>query len=357
LAAIVETALRNTNATGFPPDVLGRLQVELLLDGNDSYQLGALTTDKRTVWDMFVLDYQVPDPLLVIVHPEALEHYKRMFLFLFGLRKVEYLLNLTWRQSAVLQHALQTSAQYNGLTVSTSPEYAQSIVLQRHVSMTRQAMMHFVVNLKSYLMFEVLEGGWKELARTMQEAETLDGAVEAHDVYLEGICRKSFLRTDSTSGNTPLGEHIHTLLGLVSEFCSYQEDVFGDSIEAAERAAQKRRDAEVRLKQGQWGFSSDKEVTEEGVFFGLADVGKMVELDRISKTFSHQITTLLQKLDDKLNGGLAHDEEPGSPVSTPSRGVQEQQSEMSRSQDDLNSLRFLAFQLDCNKFYSIQENE
>ena len=363
LAAIVDTALRNTNATGFPDDILARLQPELLLNAQEKdtqYQFGppkrgkhSKSSSNRTVWDMFVLEYQVPDPLLVIVHPQAVKMYKQIFLFLFGLRRVEFLLNLTWRQSAVLQHALQTSAQHNGLTVTTSPEYAQSIVLLRNVSMTRQAMMHFVVNLKSYLMFEVLEGGWKQLKVTIEEAETLDESIASHDSYLEGIRRKSFVDQDE------LGAHVQRLLQLVNEFCTYQERVFGAATEAAERAAEKRREAEKRLKKGQWGF--EEELTEEGTFFGLANTNKIVDLDRILGTFRLEVLSLLQALDTKLNGGVVVPETvPSSPgMHTPSAEPRDDSSastkpgeHMANTQDDLNSLRFFAFQLDCNKFYS-----
>ena len=45
-------------------------------------------------------------------------------------------------------------------------------------------MMHFVCNVKSYLMFEVLEGSWKKLVSTIDAAQTLDEVITAHDNYL-----------------------------------------------------------------------------------------------------------------------------------------------------------------------------
>jgi gamma-tubulin complex component 3 len=125
LAAIVDSALRNTNATGFPSDILARLHVELNLKPNDDarFQFAApkgveSSKDTRTVWDIFELEYQVPDPLLVIVHPEAMGLYKTMFHLLFDIRRLEFMLNLTWRQSATLQHSLQKMVQRNGVTVN-----------------------------------------------------------------------------------------------------------------------------------------------------------------------------------------------------------------------------------------------
>ena len=76
LLAIVEGALRSTNAKYLPQYVLDRLQVELLMDpDDDAYNMfgpdrrvGADDQDQRTVWDIFMLDYQIPEPLLAILY-------------------------------------------------------------------------------------------------------------------------------------------------------------------------------------------------------------------------------------------------------------------------------------------------
>ena len=109
LVAMVEGALRSSNAVHFDPEILERLQVELRIDSGDSvrYMFGVASEtekDTRTVWDVFTLDYVLPEPLKAVVHGQAMEHYESLFFFLFGLRKVEHMLNHTWRQSAVLQH-------------------------------------------------------------------------------------------------------------------------------------------------------------------------------------------------------------------------------------------------------------
>jgi gamma-tubulin complex component 3 len=364
LAATMETALRGTNASDFPPHVLKRLQVELLLDADDDawYMFAPRRNDdgevdERTVWDIFALEYTVPDPLTAIVHPAAMKDYKLMFLFLFGLKKVEFMLNYTWRQSAVLQHALHRSAQHNGINVATSKPYAQATVLLRKISMTRQAMMHFVTNLKSYLMFEVLEGGWADLELTIQHAQTLDEIVQAHDRYLRGICRKSLLRPSKDFGDkSDIGQQLSVLLRLSSEFCLYQETLFGDAQQAADRASQKRQEAEQRLTEGQWGFNSEVEMPEEEFFFGLANVFKLQEVDRLAEVFNRQILGLLRVLDSKVNGGPASATDmPASPSpkkhSKPNDGL-----ENTDDQDDLDSLRFLTFQLDHNSYYGVYGN-
>lgn len=359
LAVTMESALRSTNASDFPPHILKRLQVELLLDADDDawYMFAARrntdddddAVDERTVWDIFALDYTVPEPLTAIVHPAAMKDYKLMFLFLFGLKKVEFMLNYTWRQSAVLQHALHTSAQYNGIKVATSRAYAQATILLRKIAMTRQAMMHFVTNFKSYLMFEVLEGGWADLARTIKDAQTLDEIVQAHDRYLNGICRKSLLRPSKDFGeNIDVGQQLSVLLRLSNEFCWYQETLFGDAQQAADRAFQKRQEAEQRLTEGQWGFHSEEERTEEESFFGLANISKLEEVDRLAEVFNRQILRLIRVLDSKVNGAPASAADK-TPV-TPSKN---EAFDSTDDQEDLDSLRFLTFQLDHNCYYGV----
>ena len=339
LTAIVDTAVRSTNASSFSDDVLSRLHVKLLSDNEEEGPLMSFEdrADAKTVWDLFQLEYKVPDPVQTIVHAKIAAQYQRMCRFLFGLRRVEFLLNLTWRQSSVLQHALQATAAYNSVTAP-----AAALSLLRHISTTRQAMRHFVGNFKSYIMFEVVEGEWTELLGTLAHAETLDEVMEAHNDYLEGVCRKGLLT------------QVPRLLALVREFCQYQEDLLGSALQAAECAAEKRRLAEDRLEQGEWGFSSERERSEEASFFGLADAEKRVHLDRLSRDFHKQVVALLQSLDAKLNGGPVYEER--STPGTPSDDRTEEGYDES-GQEDLDALRFLTFQLDSNKFYSVQQSE
>lgn len=247
--------------------------------------------------------------------------------------------------------ALQTSAQYNAIDISTSKGYSQATILLRRISMTRQSMMHFVVNLKSYLMLEVIEGGWKELERDIEKAQTLDDVIQAHDRYINGVLRKSLFgqHMDADASETP-----RLLLSLADVFCTYQQQLFDQALEAAERASRKRREAEERVTQGEWGFQSEKEMKEEESFFGLADDSKLDAADRISENFSELIVEMLNALDRKLNGSPVWDET--SSLATPLYSVGDRAMQH-EDKDDLDSLRFLTFQLDHNGFYGTSDSQ
>lgn len=231
-----------------------------------------------------------------------------------------------------------------------------------------QSMNHFVVNLKSYLMFEVLEGGWKNLVRDIEEAQTLDQVISAHDKYLHRICRKSLLRPDddgncrrsnnhSSSGLGTLGDRIQELLSMCGEFCDFQEDLFGEALKAAERAAKKRCEAEKRLTEGEWGFNSNEEIYDDDTFFGLSDAARLQDLDRISELFNEKIRALIKALNSKLHGGplvAVHGENYFASVDMSTKTTATSSYNVLNSpeaQDEHDSLRFLTFQLDQNKFY------
>ena len=352
LLMIVEGALRSTNAKYLPHYIIERLQVELILgpgEEMDGFLHGIekqgrddTATDKRSIFDIFMFDYQVPDPVLSIVHTVAMERYKMVFSLLFRLKNIEFILNFTWRQSATLQHALQTSAQYTGIDISLNTGYARAIFLLRNISILRQSMIHLIVNLKSYLMFEVIEGGWQKLESVIDGVSTLDEAIKAHDGYLDSIIRKAMIRVperDGLSQQNVLADQVETVLVIANEFCSLQETLFNRSLKAAEITAQKRVESESRLKRGQWGFDTQKDVSEQESFFGLLDCSIMNDVSRISNDYNTHALALLRALNERVDGD---------------------QSGMSESDDfgweneDWHPQRFLIAQLDHNNFYANQ---
>ena len=240
VASIVDTALRNTNANDFDHHIVGRLHVKLQFseDGDDDtkYLFGSPEEGSKSVWDLFCFEYSLPDLLVAVVDTNCMQDYKELFLYLFSVKRIEYMLHTTWRQSAILQHAL--AALQRSLRVTAEKNavefagYAQASILLRQISMTRQAITHFVVNLKNYLFFEVLEGEWKRLFRNMEAASTLDEVVAAHADYLATIKRKSMLPMSSDTGESMLaplmnlGEQLNELLKLAMSFCDFQNRLF-----------------------------------------------------------------------------------------------------------------------------------
>ena len=376
---VVQTAINNTNASGIPSYVLERLDVELVhMDGKNSRVRfapvnsntkkptaskssnkqrersnpgGPDTTQpgRNSVWDMVLFTYDTPDPIAAIVHDEAMHQYKQVFMLLFGLKRVEFLLNHTWRQSTALHHALQTFAQYNGIKWSTNEDYGKAITLLRRICMIRQSMMHFVVNLKSYLFFEVMEGAWKVLRQDIAGARSLDDIIRAHNSYLSVIRRKSLLPDKKwKDGQVSPGTELQTLLSMVRRCCEFQERTFTDAIAAAERATEKRREAERRTNAGDWGFSSSDDLKDEQTFFGLTEANKMDQVLKIANEFKDGTFAFLERLSRIVNG-TASAVDPTSTPSSPGGDSASQNTMESQSNHDF--FQFLAFQMDYNSSY------
>lgn len=354
LMGIIEGALKCTNAADIPSYVVGCLSVKLILDKDDDvrYQFapakGVEDMETRTGWDIFTLDYRIPDPLAPILHERAMNQYQLVFSMLLGLKRVEFMLKRTWRQSTALHHAIQIYAQYNAIQMTTNTEYAQTTVLLRHISMVRQAMMHFVVNLKSYLFFEVLEGAWKTLSTHLETGSSLDDFIVAHDAYLADIVQKSLLgNSDNDDSVTEaLGLQLQTLLALSLEFCNFQETLFRIAIQQAETATKKLKEAERRSKQGDWGFTSEKDVKEAKTFFGLTDPTKMGHVVAIGTEFNQTMGHLLTSIQEISHGKSTAS--IWSPTSSDSVSYSVQ-----RDQFNHESLNSLAFQMDYNSFYNV----
>ena len=203
-------------------------------------------------------------------------------------------------------------------------------------------MMHLIVNLKSYLMFEVIEGGWQKLESVIDEASTLDEAIEAHDRYLDSIIHKAMVRIQERDGfpqQNNLADKVQNVLTIANEFCSLQEILFDRSLKEAEIMAQKRVESESRLKRGQWGFDTQREVSEQENFFGLSDGSIVHQVSRISDDYNEYTLALLRAMSDRVDGN-EEDVSKGS--------------NSSWENEDLHPQRFLIAQLDHNNFYAKQ---
>jgi gamma-tubulin complex component 3 len=215
-------------------------------------------------------------------------------------------------------------------------------------------MMHFVVNLKSYLFFEVLEAGWKSLSIKLTNGTSLDDFILAHDAYLEDIVQKSLLGSDDMDDAIAegLSLQLQMLLRLALEFCTFQEELFRTAIRQAERATEKRKEAERRSKLGDWGFASEQDVQEAKTFFGLTDAAKMTQVQGLGREFNegtHDLLTQLHMISHGRSAGAAGSPTPRSVVST-SESIS---TSMNRDHFNHDSLHFLMFQLDYSGFYNV----
>jgi len=374
LSAVLEGSLRKTNARFLPDFVLGNLRAQLMMvpgkDDSDRYWMGppprkakeeemipwkensGASSSIQDPWDFIYLDYKINNPLDAIVHESAMETYHRVFLFLFRLKRVEWMLNNSWRQSTALNHAILIETKAGGADAPAISDAAErSSFLLRRISSTRQTMLHFISNLQNYLMFEVLEGGWEALVHSVKRARTLDDIVRAHDFYLSEIVDKALLRNDDggedggDDGGRSLENSLCKLLSIALAFGKFQDHIFTNSLEGLEKAANIRRQVEERAEKGDWGRKTlDKE--EGRVFVYLADPKLFQFVEQTANDFDGALSELLKMMSKQIdevdcNTGMDdNDMDEKDPVM--------------RNHD---ALPFLLFRLDFSGYYARQARE
>ena len=330
LAGVLEGAIRNTNARFMPHHVLSNLRARLAVGRNsdaDRYWMGpppgrtsldddnddgrplvpwSEESDKsaQDPWDHVTLEYRIPSPVDAIVHSGSMTTYTRIFNFLFRLRRVEWMLNDSWRKSTALNHAILRETKAGGADaplVATAAEHASFLL--RRISTTRQTMLHFISNLQNYLMFEVLERGWEALVGSLGRARTLDDVIRAHDVYLDEIVEKALLGPEGGDPGANGGSDsvatleylLRKLLTTALRFGKFQEHIFANSIRGLDRAARVRRRVEERADRGDWGRTTLDE-GEGQVFRYLADASLFDFVERTTKSFDSALGELLRTM-------------------------------------------------------------
>ena len=400
LAGAVDGAVRATNARFLPEYVLGRLRVELRgpEDGGDSFNAwggrvgprfgagddhdedeedspessGTGGGAKWDAWDAFTLTYVIDTPLKAVLHDSAMSKYVRVFRALFRLRRVERALEDAWGGLRQANQALRAlSNVYGEGEVAEGREKAAAFL--RYASAARGRIAHFTLNLLNHLMFEVLEGEWKELTARLGTARTLDEVVSAHDVYIDAVASQCLLGAGGRGTKTAMasvGALLHRALAVAHEFCIHLGRVIEKALRSADAAADKRRTAERRAEGGGWGHDKpDGDVDGTNLLRILSDREAAVELRRVSGEFDSSLMDLLAALDVQLDdaattksAGIGGQTALGAESITPMIGssLTQHQSASGGLSDsggdtselvDHESLRFLTFRLDFNEFY------
>jgi len=361
LASLLEGSLRTTNARYLPNYVLRNLGVRLMIDEKDSdrYWIGQPSKTKsdemtpwvdneasiQDPWDYVCIDYQINSPLDAVVHDSAMSTYHHVFLFLFRLKRVEWMLNNSWRQSTALNHSILVETKAGGADAPAISEAAEhSSYLLRRISSTRQTMLHFISNLQNYLMFEVLEGGWEGLERSIKKAKSLDDVILAHNSYLGEIVEKSLLG-DKGDGESPsLETLLQELLSIALKFGKFQDHIFTNSLAGLDKAARIRKTVEERAEKGEWGRTTLD--TEEGMVFRyLADAKLFEFVEHTANDFEKVFSNLLKMMSkqvDQVDWTSSLDED------------QEETITVVKTHD---ALPFLLFRLDFSGYYARQARE
>jgi len=217
LLGVVDGAVRQSNAQYCSSETLSCLGVKLLQPS--SGECG---------WDIFMLEYNIESPLHVVLTPIAMEQYDRAFMFMWKLRRVSHSLASCWSQNMALQrHIVSSSRQFGNRASELRLEMRQTL---HKCTCLRNEMHHFVQNIQSYIMCEVIETSWAKLQAGWKACTDLDQVILEHQRYLTCIEEGAFLAVKAEPVHTALS----SLFSSVLEFTDLHNQVCHSAFEAVE---------------------------------------------------------------------------------------------------------------------------
>jgi len=262
LLGMVDMAVRQSSVSQVcSADTVARLGVKLLEPS---------AGDKG--WDVFLLDYAIDSPLHVVFTPAVMLQYDRAFAFLWKLRRVSHGLAACWRQHMALhRHLMSSSRQASEQSSKVGFELRQTL---HKCTCLRNELHHFVQNIHSYVMCEVLETSWVRLQLGWQNCTDLDEVIREHERYLACIEEGALLGPKTET----IRSSVLALLALALEFTDLHNYVCMTSFEAVED-----------LRDGDAGDGRTP--------FARSFVECCCQLDQINAAFSQRLQALLKALE------------------------------------------------------------
>ncbi|KAL5488201.1 SPC98 [Sanghuangporus weigelae] len=212
LTAILEEAVRSTNAIYDPSDVRSRLDSRML-----EYTHGEIG------WDVFTLEYKVDAPIDTVLDPECAIKYKRVFSHLWKMKRVEGALSTGWMRVA---GGARTVLRVQELDI----EWHQ-------VRIAMAEMIHFIRQLQAFCHLAVIECQWKKLTEFIQKKEGgLDALISAHRNYVNAVDKKVLLYYPKSGKEENLRLRMQELFDTALQFRSAMDELYNYTL--AERARQ-----------------------------------------------------------------------------------------------------------------------
>lgn len=362
LTGILHDSIKMTNANFLPQFVLEKIHVTLWspsmntdweyfdIDWNIFYSLDGInrSQNKRTI---FTLNYDICLPLTPILHSLVIEKYQRVYLLLFYLKRIELMLNNIWRQTNLINHNLhimtiKDKKKLSGLSAHHNSLLFRIKLFLKKLSIARQTMFHFILNLQSYLMFEVLESEWNNLLENIKVAETLDDIIYAHGYYLNKIINMSLLGRNEQQN---LGQQLRYVLTISYIFCEIHERILSEALLSVNSVEGKLHSLEFRTKDFKFNSESMSPSLDWWNFCCLSEVEKINTVELLNEEFHVSVRALLSMLNDNVDDLRSRKGDNMLPLQSmkvkrilfPSNG------------DFLNNdfLHFLTFRLDFSDFY------
>ena len=320
LTFLLDQAVRASNARFEPADVLHRLSVKLHRSSSASS-----SSSDDSAWEAFSLDYLIDSPLNVIITPQCMAVYLRVFAVLWRLKRVEWELKDVWMRQSSHRCAIEEQllavpgGVYDGMRQLMAGGYE-----------LRQTMWHLLSNLSSYFMFQVMESSWRTFEAQVKAAKEMDDLITAHRSYVQQISEKALL----TGVAAPLSALLLPLFDDILRFAHTQQVMYDEAVhectkrqtytltkqpnsgkdkpalsaESSKRASLEDSSGAISHTRGRSVSAAEVYVTtsgalmDSGVFVGMLPRWQD-EMDRQRHSFYQHINQLLLALDAAIEKG------------------------------------------------------
>ncbi|CAG9463000.1 unnamed protein product [Pedinophyceae sp. YPF-701] len=279
LQSALGSAIRGSNAQFDPPEITERLRIAL-----------SAHTPAESGWDAVSLVYEVDraEPIAAVLTPDALLKYRRVWSFLWALKRVGHQLRASWldlKPNAPVMRSQFLRQRYDG---DPDPEVRFTKELEaalRSVQLMQQGMAVAVADLQYYAAFEVLDAAWGEFEERLGAAVNLDAVIAAHDAWLGAVLERTMLG----EGAEVVMRELRALLACVLEFTGLVRslrDLTGRLV-----AIKEMREA----GEGWSGGASQGDMALERALIGLSDDSRELRA-RVAR---------MQEVREAFNGRLA----------------------------------------------------
>ncbi|XP_018331578.1 gamma-tubulin complex component 3 [Agrilus planipennis] len=199
LTAILESAIRTTNAQYEEEDILKRINVGFM---NHSHG--------DSGWDVFTLVYFLDGPMASIFEP-AMADYKGLFGSLWKAKRMEFVLSNMRKQQISIAKLFKNMKELT------------SVMHLIHVLSSE--MIHFLHQTQYYFLFEVLECSWAEMSKQVGQAECLDDVINAHSTFLKSV-QSGVLLDTGINGHSELSSQLRIIYNLILHLGVVQDHLY-----------------------------------------------------------------------------------------------------------------------------------
>lgn len=248
-----------------------------------------------------------------------MSRYLTIFHWLWKLRRVDFRLSCNFKRHSAIMKTV------NALEDGITKQITIGKVLHR-CRLLKAQMIHFVSNLHSYIMHEVLEGPCRDLMVKVEEADNLDVVIDSHDIYLNRVISRLLLNTQGDGAR----QIFETIFALILRFCFVEDQLFTSVSSTTQYIMRARQRSRMKQSKGGWGTTDAEDEASMNALQSLRGRVKStgIQLKTISKEYLASMQALLTSLRTEVK--------------------------FSAGQGNLLSL---AFRLDFNNFYSQREEK